>query len=93
MVPVKHDVILRNATLINGSGFPGFTGDLAIDGDRIAAIGDLSAASAEQDIDVGGKVVAPGFIDVHTHDDGALLTPDGMVPKISQGVTTVIAGN
>jgi N-acyl-D-amino-acid deacylase len=90
---VKHDVILRNATIINGSGFPRFGGDVAIDGNTIAAIGDLSAVTAEWEVDVCGKIVAPGFIDAHTHDDGALLAADGMVPKISQGVTTVIAGN
>ncbi|MEA2783433.1 MAG: N-acyl-D-amino-acid deacylase [Rhodospirillaceae bacterium] len=90
---MKHDVILRHATIIDGSGVPRFTGDLAIDEDRITAIGDLSTATAEQDIDVCGKVVAPGFVDVHTHDDGALLAAGGMVPKISQGVTTVFTGN
>lgn len=88
-----HDLILRNATLITGDGSAGFRGDLAIDGDKIAALGDLGQAKGRQEMDLAGKVVAPGFIDVHTHDDTALLQADGMVPKISQGVTTVIAGN
>jgi len=90
---MQHDLILRNATLVTGDGSARFRGDLAIDGDRIAAIGDLGDATGRQELDVAGQVVAPGFIDVHTHDDSALLQAQGMVPKISQGVTTVIAGN
>ena len=90
---MQHDLIFRGATIINGSGFPRYAGDVAIDGDRIAGIGDLSQARGRREIDASRKVVAPGFIDVHTHDDSALLAVDGMVPKISQGVTTVIAGN
>jgi N-acyl-D-amino-acid deacylase len=90
---MKHDIVVRGAIIIDVTGSPCFAGDVAIDADKIAAVGDLSAASAARDIDVGGRVVAPGFIDAHTHDDSALLAVDGMVPKISQGVTTVIAGN
>ncbi len=90
---MQHDFIFRNATIIDGSGFPRFKGDVAIDGDRIAGIGDLVGAQGCREIDTRGKIVAPGFIDVHTHDDSALLGADGMVPKTSQGVTTVIAGN
>ncbi|CAN7709899.1 D-aminoacylase [Mesorhizobium amorphae] len=90
---MSYDLILRNATLISGDGSARFKADLAIAGDRIAAIGGLDDAHGAQEIDAAGKIVAPGFIDVHTHDDGALLAPHGMDPKISQGVTTVIAGN
>ncbi|MGX5840946.1 N-acyl-D-amino-acid deacylase family protein [Mesorhizobium sp. ArgA1] len=90
---MPYDLVIRNATLISGDGSDRFAADLAIDGDRIAAIGDLGHARGAQEIDAAGKIVAPGFIDVHTHDDGALLAPDGMIPKVSQGVTTVIAGN
>lgn len=88
-----HDVIFRNATIIRGDGAPRFTADLAISGDRISAIGDLGGQPAGEEVDASGLVLCPGFIDVHTHDDGALLQQGGMVPKISQGVTTVIAGN
>lgn len=88
-----YDLVLRQATVISGDGSERFKADLAISGDRIAAIGGLDDARAAQEIDASGKIVAPGFIDVHTHDDGALLAPRGMDPKISQGVTTVIAGN
>ncbi|RJT41269.1 D-aminoacylase [Mesorhizobium waimense] len=90
---MPHDLILRNAILISGDGSARFEADLAIAGDRIAAIGELGDARGVQEIDASRKIVAPGFIDVHTHDDGALLAPHGMDPKISQGVTTVIAGN
>ncbi len=88
-----YDLILRNGRLIAGDGTARFRGDLAVEDGRIAAIGDLGAARAREEIELGGLAVAPGFIDVHTHDDSALLAPRGMDPKISQGVTTVIAGN
>ncbi|PZO81515.1 MAG: D-aminoacylase [Mesorhizobium amorphae] len=87
------DRIIRNGTLIAGDGSPRLRADIATDGDTIAAIGDLTAARGREEIDARGMIVAPGFIDVHTHDDSALLSPDGMDAKISQGVTTVIAGN
>ncbi len=88
-----HDLILRNATLITGDGSARRAGDLAVDGARIAAIGDLRDRQGRREVDLAGKVLAPGFIDVHTHDDSALLSDHGMDAKISQGVTTVIAGN
>ena len=90
---MPYDLIIRHATLISGDGSERFMADIAIVGDRIAVIGRLDDAQGPQEIDAAGKIVAPGFIDVHTHDDGALLAPHGMDPKISQGVTTVIAGN
>ncbi|MFK0691071.1 amidohydrolase family protein [Mesorhizobium sp. IMUNJ 23033] len=90
---MPYDLVIRHATLISGDGSGRFVADIAISGDRIAAIGGLSDARGVQEIDGTGKIVAPGFIDVHTHDDCALLAPQGMDPKISQGVTTVIAGN
>lgn len=89
---MQHDLIIRNGTLISGDGSARLGADIAVDGDAIAAIGDLAASRGHQEIDAAGRIVAPGFIDVHTHDDGALLVPQGMDPKISQGVTTVIAG-
>src|SRR5262245_48606957 len=80
---VTYDLILRGATLISGDGSDRFAADLAVAGDRIAAIGSLDGEHAASEIDASGKVLAPGFIDVHTHDDAALLSPDGMDPKIS----------
>lgn len=90
---MPYDLVIRHATLISGDGSARFEADLAVAGDRIAAIGRLDDTRGALEIDAAGKIVAPGFIDVHTHDDGALLAPRGMDPKISQGVTTVIAGN
>lgn len=88
-----YDIILRNGTVIDGSGAPRVTEDVAIQGACIAAMGDLGGARATLDMDVGGRVVAPGFIDAHTHDDRYLLSAPGMPAKLSQGVTTVITGN
>ena len=65
----KCDVIFQGGRIIDGSGKPGCIGDVAITGDSIVAIGDCDACSAEETVDVTGLVVAPGFIDVHTHDD------------------------
>lgn len=87
------DLLIRNASIIDGTGAPRRPGDIGILGDRIAAIGDLSSAHGHQEIDLGGRVAAPGFIDAHTHDDRALLSNPDMTPKVSQGITTVITGN
>src|SRR5687768_11279733 len=88
----SYDLILRNATVIDGTRAPRFEADIAVAGDRIAAIGSLQG-KAKTEIDAKGKVVAPGFIDAHTHDDRLMLSAPDMAPKASQGVTTVVAGN
>src|ERR1700733_4270688 len=87
------DVILRNGSIVDGTGRPAFYADLAIEGDRLAYIGDLDTATAVRSIDVTGSIVAPGFIDVHTHDDAAVIVHPQMTAKITQGVTTIIGGN
>ena len=88
------DMILRGGTVIDGTGRPRYPADVAITGDRIAAIGRaLPKATGAREIDVSGKIVAPGFIDVHTHDDRALFASPDMAAKASQGVTTVVTGN
>ena len=89
----RYDLVLRGGTVLDGTGAAGVTADLAIAGGRIAAIEKLPQGSGANEIDVAGLAVAPGFIDVHTHDDRALLSQPDMAPKVSQGVTTVIAGN
>jgi len=90
---VRADIVLRGGQVIDGTGQPAFAADVAIAGDSIVAIGNLSDLAADRIVDVTGLVVAPGFIDVHTHDDLICITQPEMTPKISQGVTTLIVGN
>ncbi|MDB5776816.1 MAG: dan [Herbaspirillum sp.] len=89
----QFDLLIRNATIVDGTGALRFDGDIGIRGDRIARIGDLAAARGQVEMDAAGRVAAPGFIDAHTHDDRIMLSAPEMTPKISQGVTTVVAGN
>ncbi len=89
----RCDLLLTGGTVIDGTGAPRRRADVAIVDDRIAAIGDLAGVSAGRTIDAAGKIVAPGFIDVHTHDDRALLSKPTMDMKVSQGVTSVVVGN
>jgi N-acyl-D-amino-acid deacylase len=86
------DVIFRNAVVIDGTGADRFEADVAIEGDRIVAVGG-AVGSAPLEIDVAGQVLAPGFVDVHTHDDGALLRYPGMEFKLAQGCTSLVIGN
>jgi N-acyl-D-amino-acid deacylase len=89
----RYDLVLRGGRVIDGSGAPAIITDVAVAGDRIVAVARLPAGSGAAEVDVGGLAVAPGFIDVHTHDDRALLSRADMAPKVSQGVTTVVIGN
>jgi len=88
-----YDTLITGGTVIDGTGAPGFAADVGVADGCIAAIGALTGATAERVIDACGLAVAPGFIDVHTHDDNLMLTAPEMAPKVSQGVTTVVAGN
>jgi len=87
------DLIVRGGTVIDGTRAPRFEADVAIANGRIAAIGDLAGYRAHEEIAAAGRIVAPGFIDSHTHDDQAVLSRADMSFKVSQGVTTVVAGN
>lgn len=89
----RYDIVIRNGTLIDGTGRPAVSADVAIRGDRIARVGTLRRGEADQEIDARGWIVAPGFIDVHSHDDAAVIDSPHMAPKLTQGVTTVISGN
>lgn len=89
----QFDVVFAAGTLVDGSGGVPRQADLGVIKGRIAAIGDLSSCSSAHVIDCRGMMVAPGFIDSHTHDDGYLLVNPAMVPKVSQGITTVVTGN
>ena len=90
---ISFDTLITGATVIDGSGAKRFIADIAINGDRIAAVGELSKSRSTSRIDASGCVVAPGFIDAHTHDDRAVLSGPEMAPKVSQGVTTVVTRN
>ncbi|MDN5202539.1 D-aminoacylase [Fulvivirgaceae bacterium BMA10] len=87
------DIKFTGATIVDGSGSATYVADIGIVGDKIARIGNLSTLQARKIIDVKGKILCPGFIDVHTHDDNAILNMPDALPKISQGVTTAIVGN
>jgi N-acyl-D-amino-acid deacylase len=87
------DIIVRGGRVIDGSGAPWFPADVAITGERIAAVGRLDGALAGQEIDATGLIVAPGFVDVHEHSDFTLLADPRAASAIHQGVTTVVPGN
>lgn len=91
---LRCDLIIRDATLFDGTGAPRTVGDVGVTGDRITAVGDLGGASADREVIATGRALAPGFIDAHTHDDRAVLCGPGcLLCKSSQGVTTVVVGN
>ena len=91
-----YDLIVRNGTIVDGSGGPRYQGDIAVKDGIIAAIGDLAGATATHDLDARGKIVCPGFIDIHSHVDFAIAQEghaQNLEPLVRQGVTTVIGGN
>jgi N-acyl-D-amino-acid deacylase len=85
-----YDLIISNGILVDGARTPRYKGDVGVRGDRIAALGDLSAANAQQRIDAQGQCVAPGFVDVHNHSDGWLRKIANFTPKTLQGFTTEV---
>lgn len=88
------DLIIEGGQLVDGTGAPARHADVGVRDGRIACVGLLAGMAAHQRVKAEGQVVAPGFIDVHTHDDHLLLGPDGALrPKLTQGVTTVVTGN
>jgi N-acyl-D-amino-acid deacylase len=90
---MKADILLRNGTVVDGTGGPPRQADVAIAGGVIVEVGDLSAADAARVFDVPDMVVAPGFIDIHTHSDVTVLLDPRGESKIHQGVTTEVTGN
>ena len=87
------DTLIRNVRIVDGSGAEPVAGSVAIDGGRMTEVGDLAHYTSELTFDGNGRVLSPGFIDAHTHDDLYLIRQPAMLPKLSQGVTTVIVGN
>ena len=88
----QYDLIIRGGTIVDGTGSRAFVGDVAIKDGLIAAVGEVSGTAADQ-IDAEGKVVAPGFVDIHTHYDGQATWDQEMAPSSWHGVTTVVMGN
>jgi N-acyl-D-aspartate/D-glutamate deacylase len=88
------DTVIRGGTIVDGTGAAPYTGDVAIEGDRIVAVGpDVDGARAKQTIDADGALVTPGFIDLHTHYDGQVTWDDALEPSATNGITTIVLGN
>lgn len=88
-----YDLLIRNGTVIDGTGSPGFRADVAIQHGRIAAVGAALGGEAREVIDASGKLVTPGFVDPHTHYDGQLTWDQNVLPSSAHGVTTVVIGS
>jgi N-acyl-D-amino-acid deacylase len=87
-----HDLVIRAATIVDGTGAPGVTGDIAIDGDTVTEVGG-SAGQGHRELDGDGLIAAPGWVDVHTHYDGQVTWDPEVTPSSWHGVTTVVMGN
>jgi len=87
------DILIRNGRIVDGSGLPAYSGDVGIEGGRLRHVGGELHAEARREIDARGQVVAPGFIDPHTHFDAQLLWDGQARPALEHGVTTVVHGN
>jgi len=87
-----YDLILKNGWIIDGSGNPRYRGDVAIRGDRVAAVGFLGTATAKDTVDVSGLVVAPGFIDMMGQSEINALIDNRVLSKVTQGITTEVTG-
>jgi N-acyl-D-amino-acid deacylase len=89
---VKYDLVLRGGRVVDGTGNPWSYGDVAVQGDRIAAVGHVPRGAGKRELNATGLVVAPGFIDMHSHSDWVLLEDGNAQSKIRQGVTTEVLG-
>ena len=89
---MQFDCVIRNGLIVDGTGAEPFVGDLAIKDGRIAAIGNFEGSAGEE-IDAGGRIVTPGFVDIHTHYDGHVVWAERLNPSSFHGVTTIVMGN
>src|SRR6201988_5363699 len=87
-----YDLVIRNGIIVDGTGKPPYAGDVAVRNGKIAAVGKIDG-SGKQEIDATGKLVTPGFVDVHTHYDGQVTWEHTLAPSSNHGVTTVVMGN
>ncbi|MFN8882085.1 MAG: amidohydrolase family protein, partial [Alphaproteobacteria bacterium] len=87
-----HDIVIRGGTIVDGLGTPRYMGDVAIDGDRITQVGG-KAGPARRDVPAEGRLVTPGWVDVHTHYDGQATWDPKLAPSSWHGVTTLLFGN
>jgi N-acyl-D-amino-acid deacylase len=89
----KPSKLIKNATIVDGTGAPGFSGNVRIEGNMIVAVGDFETSDEDMVIDGSGLILAPGFIDTHSHHDIGLDTSPEAIAAISQGITTIVVGN
>jgi N-acyl-D-amino-acid deacylase len=92
-MPTTYDLVVRGATLIDGTGAPGAIGDLAVRDDTIVAVGNVPPGDTGREINGAGRILAPGFIDIHTHSDRTLFVDPTAESKIRMGITTEVFGN
>ena len=90
---MTYDLLIRHGTVIDGTGAPGVVADVGVSAGHIVALAPHLAGNATRQIDASGRIVAPGFIDVHTHSDFTLLSAPGADSKVRQGITTEVVGN
>ncbi|HVT19851.1 MAG TPA: amidohydrolase family protein, partial [Mycobacteriales bacterium] len=88
-----YDLVISGGTVVDGTGSASYSADVAVQEGRIVEIGQIDAASARERIDADGALVAPGWVDIHTHYDGQVTWDDALEPSASNGVTTLVMGN
>src|SRR5215213_1158298 len=87
------DLILRNGTVIDGTGAPRRRADVGVADGTIVAVGEVASTNGAEEVDLGGSVLAPGFVDIHTHYDAQILWDPDLTPSCWHGVTSVVMGN